>query len=455
MFNNLSESLAKVLTPLRGRTLTERNIDEAVREVRTALLDADVAFTVVSEFVQDVQSQAVGQTISRQVQPGNAFIRIVHDSLVKLMGEENDRLDITGGNRPNVVLMAGLQGVGKTTTVVKLAKWLKEREQKQVSVVSADVHRAAAIEQLQTLADQANIPYLTSKSRNRADVIAKRALKESRKKFDDVLIVDTAGRLAVDDAMMQEIQLLEKILTPRECLFVVDAMTGQDAAISSAAFDKALPLTGVILSKADGDARGGAALSVRSITGKPIKFLGIGEGLEDLEAFHPDRMASRILGIGDVLSFLEEAEHKVDKSRAERMSKKMLSGRKFTLNDMREHILSLSEAGGIEKLKGMFPNLDPGVAKLKTLDEDQFEKQKVIIDSMTKHERRFPSVLDVSRKRRIAMGSGTQVQDVNMLLRKYRQLEKQMRKVGRRGSKMMKRMAAFEAQNPGALDSLK
>lgn len=449
MFDNLREKISGVLAPLRSRQLSESNIQDAMREVRNALIDADVAFNVVTEFVQDVQRQAVGQSVSRSVQPGHAFVRIVHDSLVNVLGQTNDGLDLGGGNVPNVVLMAGLQGVGKTTTVVKLAKWLKEVESKSVSVVSADVYRPAAIEQLSALADQANVEFIPSRQRDRPDSIVKRAVKLARKNFSDVLIVDTAGRLAVDETMMDEIARLHKTLNPRETLFVVDAMTGQDAANTARACDEALPLTGVVLSKADGDARGGAALSVRSITGKPIKFLGTGEGLDGLEPFHPDRIASRILGMGDILSYLEEAEKKVDKSKSERLAKKIFRGSKFNLDDMREQLQQFSAMGGVEGFKDMLPDLDPSSVKLKSLDDDQMKRQCVIIDSMTLYERSFPAVLDSSRKRRIARGSGVQISEVNLLLRKYRQLEKQMKRAGRKGNKMLQRLEMAQAMNQG------
>ena len=449
MFDNLREKISGVLAPLRNRQLSESNIEEAVREVRNALIDADVAFNVVTEFVQDVQRQAIGQTVARSVQPGHAFVRIVHDSLVKLMGEANDELDLGGGNVPNVVLMAGLQGVGKTTTAVKLAKLLKERDSKSVSVVSADVYRPAAIEQLSALAEQANVDFIPSKQRDKPVAIVKRAVKLARKSFSDVLIVDTAGRLAVDETMMDEISRLHKVLNPRETLFVVDAMTGQDAANTARAFDETLPLTGVILSKADGDARGGAALSVRSITGKPIKFLGIGEDLDGLEPFHPDRVASRILGMGDVLSYLEEAERKLDKNKAKRLAKKIVRGSKFNLDDMRDQLQQFSEMGGMEGFVDMMPDLDPSTVKMKSMDDDQIKKQCVIIDSMTSHERLFPAVLDSSRKRRIAQGSGVQIHEVNLLLRKYRQTVKQMRRAGRKANKLMQRIESMESTSQG------
>ncbi len=449
MFANLSDKLSNVLQPLRHRKLTESNIKDAMREVRTALLDADVAFSVVLEFVQSVQQQAIGQTVARQTQPGDAFIKLVHESLVEVMGGTNDRLDLSGGNRPNVVLLAGLQGVGKTTTAIKLAKLLKEREEKQVAVVSADVYRPAAMKQLEILARDAGIRYIPSSVDHDPEKIVTSALTDSRQRFDEVLIVDTAGRLTVDQEMMEEITTLHKLLQPRETLFVVDAMTGQDAATTAKAFHDALPLTGVILAKADADARGGAALSVRTITGKPIKFIGTGESTSSLEPFHPDRIASRILGMGDVLSYLEEAERKLDRDKAERLGKKIASRRKFNLDDMRDQLSQFVEMGGRESMLDMLPNLGSMNAKVKDIDEAEVKKQCVIIDSMTLRERQFPNLVNnsPSRKRRIADGSGTRVQEVNLTLRKFLQLEKQMKRMGRK--KHLSR--AMAAMNPEQL----
>ena len=449
MFANLSDKLSNVLQPLRHRKLTESNIKDAMREVRTALLDADVAFSVVLEFVQSVQQQAIGQTVARQTQPGDAFIKLVHDSLVEVMGGTNDRLDLSGGSRPNVVLLAGLQGVGKTTTAIKLAKLLKEREEKQVAVVSADVYRPAAMEQLEILARDAGIRYIPSSVDHGPEKIVTRALTDSRKQFDEVLVVDTAGRLSVDAKMMEEITTLHRVLQPRETLFIVDAMTGQDAATTAKAFHETLPLTGVILAKADADTRGGAALSVRTITGKPIKFIGTGESTSSLEPFHPERIASRILGMGDVLSYLEEAERKLDHKKAERLGKKIVSRRKFNLEDMRDQLSQFIEMGGRESMLDMLPNLGSMNAKVKDVDEAEVKKQCVIIDSMTTRERQFPNLVNNSptRKRRIADGSGTRVQDVNLTLRKFLQLEKQMKRMGRK--KHLSR--AMAAMNPEQL----
>lgn len=449
MFANLSDKLSNVLQPLRHRKLTESNIKDAMREVRTALLDADVAFSVVLEFVQSVQQQAIGQTVARQTQPGDAFIKLVHDSLVEVMGGTNDRLDLSGGSRPNVVLLAGLQGVGKTTTAIKLAKLLKEREEKQVAVVSADVYRPAAMEQLEILARDAGIRYISSSVDHGPEKIVTRALTDSRQQFDEVLVVDTAGRLSVDEEMMEEITTLHRVLQPRETLFIVDAMTGQDAATTAKTFHETLPLTGVILAKADADTRGGAALSVRTITGKPIKFIGTGESTSSLEPFHPERIASRILGMGDVLSYLEEAERKLDHKRAERLGKKIVSRRKFNLDDMRDQLSQFVEMGGRESMLDMLPNLGSMNAKVKDIDEAEVKKQCVIIDSMTTRERQFPNLVNnsPSRKRRIADGSGTRVQDVNLTLRKFLQLEKQMKRMGRK--KHLSR--AMAAMNPEQL----
>lgn len=449
MFSNLSDKLSNVLLPLKHRKLTESNIKDAMREVRTALLDADVAFGVVLDFVQNVQQKALGQTVARHTQPGDAFIKIVHESLVEVMGGTNNRLDLDGGSHPNVVLMAGLQGVGKTTTAIKLAKLLKEREKKQVAVVSADVYRPAALEQLEILAEEAGVRCIPSNIDYSPEKIVMSALNDSQKQFDEVLVVDTAGRLTVDETMMAEITKLHKVLQPRETLFVVDAMTGQDAATTASAFQEAVPLTGVILAKADADTRGGAALSVRSVLGKPIKFIGTGEGIDSLEPFHPDRIASRILGMGDVLSYLEEAERKLDHKKAQRLGKKIVSGRKFNLEDMRDQLSQFVEMGGRSSMLDMLPNLGSMNAKVKDVDEAEIQKQCVIIDSMTSRERLFPNLVNnsPSRKKRIANGSGTRVQDVNLTLRKFQQLDKQMKRMGRK--KHLSR--AMAAMNPEQL----
>ena len=434
MFEKLSDRLSGALKGLSGKArLTEDNVAGAMREVRAALLEADVALAVVRSFIDNVRRKALGRSVAAALDPGKALVKIVHDELVEVMGQANDALNLAAVP-PAVILMAGLQGAGKTTTAAKLALFVKERLKKRAALVSADVYRPAAIEQLQALASQVGAQFVASSASEAPIAIVERALAEAQSKVADVLIVDTAGRLAVDAAMMDEIAALQKRLKPIETLFVVDAMTGQDAAATAKAFNDALELTGVILAKADGDARGGAALSVRFLTGKPIKFLGMGEKPEALEPFHPDRLASRILGMGDVLSLIEEAERKVDQRKAARLAKKVTRRQKFDLADFRDQLESMASMGGVgsmlDKLPGM--NQVPASARAQ-LDDGQFRRMAVIIDSMTPHERRFPDVVNSSRKQRIARGSGTTVIDVNHMLKQHRQMQKMMRKFGRKG----------------------
>ena len=434
MFDKLSDRLSGALKGLSGKArLTEDNVAGAMREVRAALLEADVALAVVRSFTDNVRRRALGQSVAAALDPGEALIKIVHEELVEVMGQANDALNLATVP-PAVVLMAGLQGAGKTTTAAKLALFVKERLKKRAALVSADVYRPAAIEQLEALASQVGAQFVASSASETPIAIVERALAEAQSKVADVLIVDTAGRLAVDAAMMDEIAALQKRLNPIETLFVVDAMTGQDAATTAKAFNDALDLTGVILAKADGDARGGAALSVRFLTGKPIKFLGMGEKPEALEPFHPDRLASRILGMGDVLSLIEEAERKVDQRKAARLAKKVTRRQKFDLADFRDQLESMASMGGVgsmlDKLPGM--NQVPASARAQ-LDDGQFRRMAVIIDSMTPHERRFPDVVNSSRKQRIARGSGTAVIDVNRMLKQHRQMQKMMKKFGRKG----------------------
>ncbi|HEY5678880.1 MAG TPA: signal recognition particle protein [Pseudomonadales bacterium] len=448
MFDNLSERLTQTLRGISGKAkLTEENVQDALRDVRMALIEADVALPVVKDFLSQVQTRALGQTVSSALNPGEEFVRIVHEELVHVMGDDNDALNLAT-TPPAVVLMAGLQGAGKTTTVAKLALLLKERERKKVAVVSADVYRPAAIEQLATLAGEVGVICVPSSAQEKPLEIARRAVDEARNQFADVLLVDTAGRLAIDADMMAEIKLLHEELQPIETLFVVDAMTGQDAANTAKAFNDALALTGVVLAKADGDARGGAALSVRAITGKPIKFIGMGERVDALEPFYPDRMASRILGMGDVLSLIEEAERKVDKRKAQKLAKKIQRGRKFDLEDFREQLDQMSNMGGVssmlEKLPGM-GQLPP--AAQAQLDDGMFRKMAVIIDSMTPHERRFPDVITGSRKQRVARGSGTQVPDVNRLLKQHKQMQRVMKKMSRKGG-MQRMMRGMQGMRP-------
>ena len=448
MFENLTERLSKSLRTISGRgRLTEENIKETLREVRMALLEADVALPVVKEFVNRVKERAVGQEVSKSLSPGQAFIKIVQGELVSVMGEANESLDLAT-QPPAVLLMAGLQGAGKTTSVAKLAKFLKERMKKKVLVVSADVYRPAAIKQLETLAQDIGVEFFPSDTTQKPLAIAEAAINHARKQFFDVLIVDTAGRLHVDSEMMAEIKELHQSIKPIETLFVVDAMTGQDAANTAKAFSEALPLTGVILTKADGDARGGAALSVRQITGKPIKFIGIGEKTDALEPFYPDRIASRILGMGDVLSLIEEMEHNVDKEKAAKLAQKMQKGKGFDLEDFREQLAQMRNMGG---MMGMLDKL-PGVSGLPEdvkgkLDDKLTHRMEAIISSMTPAERRNPEIIKGSRKRRIAAGSGMQIQDVNRLLKQFDQMQRMMKKISGKGG-MRKLMSGMKNMMP-------
>ncbi|MFT5007572.1 MAG: signal recognition particle subunit SRP54 [Reinekea sp.] len=447
MFNSLSERLSLTLKQITGQSkLTEDNIKTSLREVRMALLEADVALPVVKAFIDRVKDRAVGQEVSEALNPGQQFLKIVQSELVHVMGEQNEVLNLKA-QPPAIILMAGLQGAGKTTTVAKLARFLSEREKKKVMVVSADIYRPAAIQQLETLAAEVGALFFPSDSSQQPERIVRDAVDAARKQAVDVLLVDTAGRLAIDEQMMAEIKALHKAIQPIETLFVVDAMTGQDAANTAKAFNDAIPITGVVLSKADGDARGGAALSVRHITGKPIKFIGMGEKTDALEAFYPDRIASRILDMGDVLSLIEEVERKVDKVKAERLAGKIKKGKAFDLQDFREQLDQMSNMGG---LTGMMDKL-PGMGQMAKAGnqlqgaEKQFHQMGVIIDSMTPLERHFPDKIVGSRKRRIAMGSGTQIQDVNRLLKQHKQMAKMFKKVGQKGGmqKMMRGMGGM------------
>ena len=442
MFDGLSERLGKTVRNLRGvGRLSEQNIKDTLREVRMALLEADVALPVVKAFTEHVRERAVGEEVTKSLTPGQAFVKIVNDELVHLMGEANDSLDLKA-TPPVVILMAGLQGSGKTTTTGKLARWLKQNQKKTVMVVSADVYRPAAIQQLKTVAAEVGAEFFPSSADQDPVKIAMAALHEARVKHIDVLIVDTAGRLHIDAAMMAEIQQLHQAVAPVETLFVVDSMTGQDAANTAKAFNDALPLTGVILTKTDGDARGGAALSIRQITGKPIKFMGVGEKSSALEPFHPDRVASRILGMGDVVSLVEEAERTIDHDNAQKLATKIKKGKGFDLEDFREQFQQLKNMGGLtsllDKLPGM-PNLPQ--AAMNQVDDRHIARMEAIINSMTPKERRFPDIIKGSRKRRIAAGSGTQVQDVNRLLKQFTQMQKMMKKMGKGGmGKMLRNM---------------
>ncbi|HKM37080.1 MAG TPA: signal recognition particle protein [Thiopseudomonas sp.] len=453
MFENLSDRLAQTLRHVTGKArLTEDNIKDTLREVRMALLEADVALPVVKDFVNAIRDRAVGVEVSRSLSPGQAFIKIVQAELESLMGEANEDLALNA-TPPAVILMAGLQGAGKTTTVAKLARFLKERKKKTVMVVSADVYRPAAIKQLETLANEVGVTFFPSDISQKPQDIAIAAIKEAKLKFIDVVIVDTAGRLAIDSEMMAEITELHAAINPVETLFVVDAMTGQDAANTAKAFNDALPLTGVVLTKVDGDARGGAALSVRAITGKPIKFLGMGEKTDALDPFHPDRIASRILGMGDVLSLIEQAEQTIDKDKAEKLTKKLKKGKGFDLEDFRDQLQQMSKMGGMGGLLEKMPNM--GGMNLSQMTgaqgaaEKQFKQMESIINSMTPTERRDPDIISGSRRRRIAMGSGTQVQDVGRLIKQHKQMQKMMKKFTTKGG-MSKMMRGLGGMMPGA-----
>jgi signal recognition particle subunit SRP54 len=439
MFQNLTDRLSKSLKKISGKgRLSHANIQDALKDVRKALLEADVALPVVKSFIDKVRKRAVGQEVARSLNPSQQFIKVVQDELTEMMGEANETLNLAM-QPPAVILMAGLQGAGKTTSVAKLARYLKEREKKKVMVVSADVYRPAAIQQLETLAEQVEATFFPSDTSQQPETIAKDAIASAKKQHIDVVIVDTAGRLAIDDALMAEIQGLQKAINPIETLFVIDAMIGQDAVNTAKAFNDALPLTGVILTKADGDARGGAALSVRATTGKPIKFLGMGEKVDALEPFYPDRVASRILGMGDVLSLIEEVERTVDKKKAEKLVEKVKKGVRFDLNDLKDQFQQMNNMGGM----GAMLDKMPGMGNMSQMVEQadmggQFKKMEVIIDSMTKEERKNPDILNGSRKRRITKGSGTELQDLNRLLKQHKQMAKMMKKM--KGGGMTKMM---------------
>ena len=440
MFENLSERLSLSLKKISGKaSLSESNIQETLREVRVALLEADVALPVVKDFIELVKQRAVGTEVSSSLDPGQQFLKIVQAELESVMGEKNESLSLNA-QPPAVILMAGLQGAGKTTSVAKLSRYLAEREKKKVMVVSADVYRPAAIEQLKTLSSEVGAEFFPSTPDQKPTQIVSDAIAAAKNQFADVLIVDTAGRLAIDEPMMDEIKQIHKVANPIETLFVIDAMIGQDSVNTAKAFNEALPLTGVILTKVDGDARGGAALSVRHVTGKPIKFLGVGEKTDALEPFHPERIASRILGMGDVLSLIEDVERKVDKKKAEKFAKKVAKGKRFDLEDLREQLQQMKQLGGMESMMDKLPGM--GNMAQMTQQKDmtgQFSKMEYIIDSMTPKERSNPDILNGSRKRRITQGSGTTIQDLNRLLKQHKQMGKMMKKMKGKGMQNMMR----------------
>lgn len=447
MFDGLSERLGQTVRNLRGvGRLTEDNIKDTMREVRMALLEADVALPVVREFIDHVKEKALGDNVLKSLTPGQALVKVVNDELTAIMGEANESLNLSV-TPPAVILMAGLQGAGKTTTVAKLARWLKEKQKKSVMVVSADIYRPAAIKQLETVAAEVGADFFPSTTEQDPVDIANAAIKEAKIQNNDVLIIDTAGRLHIDDEMMGEIKRLHSAVNPAETLFVVDSMTGQDAANTSKAFNDALPLTGVILTKTDGDARGGAALSTRFITGKPIKFIGVGEKTTALEPFHPERVASRILGMGDVVSLVEDVQSSVDHVKAEKLANKLKKGKGFDLEDFKDQLTQMKSMGGIASLMGKLPGM-PNMPKgaMDQVDDKKMAHLEAIIDSMTPKERQFPDVIKGSRKKRIAAGSGMQVQDVNRLLKQFTQMQKMMKKM--KGGGMAKMMRSMKGQLP-------
>ena len=440
MFESLTQRLSGTLQRLRGRgRLSEENIRESLREVRVALLEADVALPVVQALIERIKVRAIGQEVLQSLTPGQALIKVVRDELTLVMGGQGAELSLAQ-QPPAVILMAGLQGAGKTTTVGKLAKHLKERRKKKVMVVSCDVYRPAAIAQLQTLAGQVGALFHPSEAGQKPVDIARAAIDAAKRNVADVLIVDTAGRLAIDAEMMAEIKALHAAVDPVETLFVVDAMTGQDAANTAKAFAEALPLTGVVLTKTDGDARGGAALSVRYITGKPIKFVGVGEKPDGLDVFHPDRAASRILDMGDVLSLVEEVERSVDKDKAAKLAEKVAKGKRFDLNDLRDQMLQMQNMGGLAGLMDKLPGMGqvPDSVKAQVTGKE-IPRMIAIINSMTPKERRNPDLLNGSRKARIAKGSGTSPAQVNQVYKQWQQMEKMMSKLSKGGMKGMLR----------------
>jgi signal recognition particle subunit SRP54 len=452
MFENLTDRLTKAFRNMVGRKLTEDNMKETLKEVENALLEADVAYEVVQSFVEDVKQEAVGLEISKELTPTQMLVKIVSEKLTSLMGEAAVELNLAS-QPPAVILLAGLQGSGKTTSAAKLSLWLKERMKKSVFLASADVYRPAAIDQLRTLANETQTAFFENGALTAPVEIAKAAVEAAKKQFLDVVIIDTAGRLHIDDEMMQEIKAIHQSISPIETLFVVDGMTGQDAANTARAFNSALPLTGVIVTKLDGDARGGAILSIRQLTGgKPIKFVGMGEKIEALEPFYPDRMASRILGMGDILSLVEELERKVDKEQADRLASKLSKGKGFDLEDFRQQLLQMKNMGGVATLLDKMPGVAALPTEVKSRANDKSMYQMLaVIDSMTSKERRRPQLIQGSRKRRIALGSGTSIQEVNRVLKQFDQMSKMMKKISKKGglARMMRGIKGMQNMLPG------
>ncbi len=448
MFDTLADRLGKAVDALRGRgRLTEENIADTLRQVRLALLEADVAVTVVKAFTDAARARAIGSEVTRSLSPGQAFIRIIHEELTRVMGEPGRGLNLHAVP-PVVVLLAGLQGAGKTTTAAKLARHLLIQQRRKPLLVSTDVYRPAAMAQLERLAGQVDCEYFQAPAGTAPVDIAVAALEHARRHLHDVVIVDTAGRLHVDAAMMDEVQAIDRATGATERLFIVDSMAGQDAVNAARAFDAALALTGVILTKADGDARGGVALSVRQVTGKPILFIGVGEKTDALEVFHPERVAARILGMGDVLSLIEQVQSNVDQEQAKKLADKLTKGRGFDFTDLRDQLSEFNRMGGVAALAGKLPAQALPAGALAQVDENSIRRQIAIINSMTPHERRRPAIIAASRKRRIATGAGVPVQEVNRLLKQFLQMEKVMKKM--KGGGLAKLLRGLSGRRPGA-----
>lgn len=452
MFDSLSDRLSASLKTITGKAkITEDNIDSTLKEVRKALLEADVALPVAKAFIAKVKTSAMGMKVPVSMSPGQAFLKLFKDELTGLMsGGVNEPLNL-GKRPPAVILMAGLQGAGKTTHTAKLAKYFKERLKKEVMLVSVDVYRPAAIKQLQTLAEEIGVDCYETDPEKDPVTTAKQAIVSADRSLKDVIIVDTAGRLAIDEEMMSEIKALQQTVKPVETLFVVDAMTGQDAANTAKAFDEAIELTGVILSKADGDARGGAALSVKYVTGKPIKFMGMGEKVDALEVFHPDRVASRILGMGDMMSLIEDAEHKLDKGKAEKMANKLQKGKGFNFEDLLAQFQQMKKLGGMSGLMGKMPGMGNMAQAMQQQNaEGEIKQMESMILSMTQDERKKPELIDLSRKKRIAKGSGKQIEDVNRLIKMQKDMQKMMKKF-MKGGKMKDKLRGMQSMMGGKM----
>ncbi|MDB4021202.1 signal recognition particle protein [Litorivicinus sp.] len=455
MFNSLSERLSKALQSMGKKArLTEESISGTLRDVRKALLEADVALPVVKQFVSQVRARALGKEVRSSLTPGQQFLKVVQSELEMMLGGSSESLDLAQ-RPPAVVLLVGLQGSGKTTTAAKLAKFLSIRQKKRVLMVSVDVYRPAAMEQLSALGQQIDVDVFPSSPDQSPIELAEHAKVSASSRAYDVLIVDTAGRMGVDEAMMSEISQLNEVLDPIETLFVVDAMTGQDAANTAKAFVDVLPLTGVILTKVDGDARGGAALSVKAITGQPIKFMGVGETVDGLEAFHPDRLASRILGMGDIIGLIEEAEQKIDRVTAEKIAKKVMKGKGFDLADFRDQLQQMRSMGGMKAMLEKMPGMGNASAQMQSqVDDKQFVRMEAVINSMTPAERHTPEILGGSRKNRIAAGSGTNVQEVNKVIKQHKQMSKMMKKVSKKGGMQSMMRGISGMMPPGGMPRL-